>query len=700
MPSTVFQYCPGLRLQCALRGGIGLSLSAALMTSTPLLAQSEADSESEQGAVLSPMVVVGTALKVEAPLVETPRPASVVRREELTERNVQRLDEAFRYRAGVLSGQYGADNDTDWFQIRGFDQSTYQDGLRIYREGFYQWVPEPFGLQRVELLKGPASILYGEAPPGGVINIISKRPTAEPQGLLEVQVGNRDHRQVGFDTSGPATESGDVRYRLVGLYKERDGDLDFTHNERYYVAPSLEVDFSDNTMLTVLASFQKDDGIPTNPFKLPYGTIIDTPFGKVEPSTNLSEPDYDRNDRTQWALGYELEHQLGNTWTLQQNLRYSELDLFLRSTYALFMQNDREAVRGLVYRDGRISSLTVDNRLIGRWYTDRTENTLLLGVDYQNLGIEGREADPFPFGAPIDIFDPQYGNFTPVAESDLIRRDIDKEQLGLYIQDQLRLDDRWILLGGVRYDQAEADNVNRTAGTNERSDDNEFSFSGGAMYLADNGLSPYVSYTESFDPQGRVDREGRLYEPREGRQWEIGVKYAPWDFDGYVTAAVFDIKETNALISSPSGFQVQAGEKRSRGFELESVAYVTPSLKVIAAYTYTDTTVDKSTENRDARASLIPRHMASAWLGYDFSGDLQGLMLGGGVRYVGESVDGDLTVPSYTVFDLVAQYDFARHWRVQLNVNNVADEVYVASCDYWCYYGESRSVIGSLSYRW
>jgi iron complex outermembrane receptor protein len=703
MPALSGRSGPAPESRPAGRVGPGL---CALLCALPLtaVAQQSGNDQSESevdAALLSPMVVVGTALKVEAPLVETPRPASVVQREELEERKVQRLDEVFRYRAGVLSGLYGADNDTDWFKIRGFDQATYQDGLRIYREGFYQWVPEPFGIQRVELLKGPSSILYGEAPPGGVINIISKRPTAEPQSLIEVQAGNRDHRLVGFDTAGPATETGDVRYRLVGLFKERDGDLDFTHNERYYIAPSLEVDLGEATRLTVLTSFQKDDGVPTNPFKLPYGTIEDTPYGKVEPSTNLSEPDYDRNDRTQWAVGYEIEHDFNDTWTLEQNLRYSQLDLFLRSTYALFMQNDREAVRGLVYRDGRIDSLTVDNRLVGRWYTDRTENTLLVGVDYQNLGIEGREADPFPFGQPIDIFDPEYGNFTPVDESDLIRRDIDKQQLGLYLQHQLRLDDRWVLLGGVRYDQAETDNVNRDTGTNRRSDDNEFSFSGGAMYLADNGLSPYVSYTESFDPQGRVDQQGRLYEPLEGRQWEVGVKYAPATLDGYVTAAAFDIKQTNALISGPGGgFQIQAGEKRSRGFELESVAYLTPSLKVIAAYTYTDTTVDESTENRDARASLIPRHMASAWLGYDFSGALKGLMLGGGVRYVGESVDGDLKVPSYTVFDLVARYDFADHWRAQLNVNNVADEVYVASCDYWCYYGESRSVIGSLSYRW
>jgi iron complex outermembrane receptor protein len=696
------QGSPDRRLVLAIRHGLGLSLTAALVA-LPVTALAQTDASGDTNPItMAPMVVTGTALKVEAPLVETPRPASVVQQEELEERNVQSLDETFRYRAGVLSGLYGADNNTDWFKIRGFDQSTYQDGLRIYREGFYQWLPEPFGLERVELLKGPASILYGEAPPGGVINAISKRPTEDQQGLIEIQAGNREHRQIGVDNAGPLTEDGDIRYRLVGLYKKRDGDLDHTENERYYFAPSLEVDLSDATTLTVLASLQKDDGIPVNGFKLPYGTIEDTPFGKVDPSTNLSEPGYDKDERTQSALGYEIEHRFNNTWSVRQNLRYSHLDLELRSTYALFMADDRRVNRGHIYRDGTIDSWTVDNQVVGKWFTERVENTLLLGVDYQDLGLEGKEADPFSFGAPLDMFDPEYGNFTPVAEADLIEREIDKQQTGLYIQDQLRLDDRWVFLAGLRYDQAETDNVNRSTGANQRSDDDEISLSGGVMYLAENGLSPYLSYTESFDPLGRVDESGALYEPREGEQWELGVKYAPRGFDGYVTAAAFDVTESNSLVTAPGGgFQVQAGERQSQGFELEGVGYLTPELQLTAAYTYTDSsTENKATDEGESRAALIPRHMAATWLDYSFPGALSGLKLGGGARYVGESVDDDIEVPSYTVFDLMARYDFDRNWRAQVNVNNVADREYVASCDYWCYYGESRSVIGSLSYRW
>lgn len=681
-------------LTAAIRRTIGFSVTGLLVAApTVVLAQDDAEQADT-------MVVVGTALKVDAPLVETPRPVSTVNREELDERNVQQLDETFRYRAGVLAGHYGSDNDTDWFKVRGFDQSTYQDGLRIYREGFYQWLPEPYGLESVEVFKGPSSILYGEAPPGGLINAISKRPTREKQGRFDIQAGNRDHRQVGIDTSGPLTESGDVRYRLVGTYKERDGDLDHTNNERYYFAPSLAVDITEDTTLTFLASVQKDDGVPTNPFKPAYGTLENTPFGKIDRSANLSQPGYDRNERIQSALGYELEHQFSDTWSFEQNLRYSELDLELRSTYALSMQDERVAGQGHVYRDGTIESWTVDNRLVGNWYTERLENTLLLGVDYQDLQIRGREADNYAFGS-IDVFDPQYGTFTPIDESDLIDHRVDKQQAGFYLQNQLRVDDRWVLLGGVRYDQAETEDQNRTSGVTELSDDDQVSLSGGVMYLSENGISPYLSYTESFDPIARVDGSGELYDPREGEQWEAGVKYAPLDWDGYITASVFDLKESNSLLTAPGGYQVQEGERRSKGVELEAIGYLTDNLQLTAAYTYTDTRVDRSFDDRDQRASLTPRHMASTWLDYAFlEGPLSGLTVGAGLRYVGESVDGDVEIPDYTVGDAMVSYDFSNNWRAQVNVNNVTDEEYVASCDFWCYYGESRSVIGSLSYRW
>lgn len=677
---------PSLKLSplaVAVRCGLGLSLAG-------LAPAAVAQSEDVADVDTQTMVVSATALKVDAPLVETPRPVSTVDREELEERNVQQLDETFRYRAGVYAGMYGSDNNTDWFKVRGFDQSTYQDGLRLYREGYFQWLPEPYGLERVEVFKGPSSILYGEAPPGGLINAISKRPTDEPFGEIQVQAGNRDHRQVGVDVSAPLSE--DVRYRIVSVYKERDGDLDHTSNDRYYIAPSLEWDISDDTQLTVLASLQKDDGIPTNPFKLAYGTVDDTPFGHVDPQTNYGEPGYDRDRRTQAAIGYEFSHAFNDTWTFEQNFRYSNLDLDLRSTYISFQDGERTGTRGHLQRDGEIESYNVDNRLIGKWFTDRTENTLLVGVGYQDFSLRGKEFDNFAYDS-IDLFNPQYGNYTPVSDSQLTDRTIDQDQTGLYLQDQLRIDDKWVLLAGVRYDMVDIRNEDGGTGVVASESPDEVSWSGGIMYLTDFGLNPYLSYTESFQPIAQTTVGGELFEQRDGEQWELGAKYAPVGWDGYVSAALFNIKESSSFRTTP-GVVAEGGEREAQGFELEGVGYLTENLQLTAAYTYNDAERDSGDPD-----PLIPEHMASAWLDYSFTGGLHGLKVGGGLRYVGDTTDGTIDVDSYTVADMMASYDFDRHWRAQVNVNNVADEEYVASCDYWCYYGESRSVIGSLTYR-
>ncbi|MFC4258207.1 TonB-dependent siderophore receptor [Marinobacter lacisalsi] len=663
-----------------------------------VLAQSNGDQEPVG---LNALEVTGSVLKVDVPLAETPQPASVVNREELDDRNVQSLDESFRYRSGVVSGHYGADNDTDWFKVRGFDQATYQDGLRIYREGYYQWLPETFGLERVEVFKGPASILYGEAPTGGIINAVSKRPSDQASGIVEVQAGNRDHRQLNIDTTGPLTDR--VSYRLVGVYKDREGDLDHTENERYYLAPSLAVELTDQTRLTLLSSLQKDDGVPVNAFKLPYGTVDDTPYGKVDTSTNLGQPGYDKNERTQVAVGYELEHALNQQWSFLQNLRYNRLDLELRSSYASYQDpgNPRNVVQGVVYREGTTDGLTVDNRLAGHFFTERTENILLVGVDYQNLSGEGEQYDDFLGFGTVDMFDPVYGNYTPVTDTQLMDSDTDKEQIGAYVQNQLRIDDRWVLMASARHDWAETEA--QTGANTQKSDDSQWSLSGGVMYLADNGLSPYVSYSESFQPLLATETDGDLYEPLEGKQLEAGVKYAPTWLDGYVSAAVYELTEENSLVQEGQR-TVQEGEKQSRGFELEGNAYLTDEWQLTLAYTYTDAE-DKNDEVLN-QLPLIPRHRAAIWTDYSLAAWVPGLSVGGGLRYNGESVGHSssgatrIEVDAYTVADLMARYDFSRNWRAQVNVNNLTDEEYVASCDYYCYYGESRSVIGSLSYRW
>jgi iron complex outermembrane receptor protein len=668
------------------------------------------------------VVVTGTALKVDTPLIETSRSASVVTEEDIQRRAVDKYDEALQYRAGVVSQPYGSDNNSDWFLLRGFsaEGSTFQDGLRVFRTGgYFWWLTEPFGVERVDYLKGPASILYGAAPPGGVINAISKRPTEDARGLLEIEGGTDEHRQFGIDTSGPVAGTDDMRYRLVGLYSDGDDELDGTDSERFYFAPSLAVDLSDDTTVTFLASVQKDTGTPSPTFFPAYGTVGNTPFGDIDRDTNLGQPDYDDFDQRQVTLGYELEHRLSDTWEFQQSLRYSNLDMDLRQVYpnSYVAPGSREISRGVVDRDGEYDAISVDNRLIATTYTDNTENTFLVGAGYQKLSLDYTNADSFRTlgdGSSyyqaidtVDIFEPDHGAFTRPQTGDPTDHDVRSEQIGGYVQNQLRLYDRWILLAGARYDSVNgSDRFNdETGSSSEGYNDSQVSWTGGVMYLGDYGISPYLSYSESFTPLASLDNSGNSYKPLEGRQYEVGVKYTPPGFDGYFTLAAFDLKEDNSLIPSETGVQEQAGERHSQGIELEGVGYITDALRFTASYTYTDTRVDINSSLQDQRAPLIPYHMASAWLDYDMRRFVDGLSVGGGLRYMGESSNSadatpDYTVPDYTLVDAMVSYDIDTNWTVQVNAKNLTDKEYVSGCDFYCYYGESRSVIGSLKYRW
>nr|WP_321273465.1 TonB-dependent siderophore receptor [uncultured Vibrio sp.] len=655
------------------------------------------------------ITVTAQALKVETPAKETPRSVSIVSEDELRVRAPKKLDEALRYTSGVTSQPYGSDNDTDWFKVRGFDAATYLNGNRLFRDGYYTWLVEPYGLESVEVVKGPSAILFGESAPGGVVNAVQKKPTFTPQGEVKVEVGNNNHQSVGFDIADDANDSGTMRYRLVGLMSSQDGELDDTENERFYIAPSLEIDVSDRTMLTLMATYLKDDGVPTNPFFPAAGTLLSSDYGKVDPSTNLGQPDYDKYERTQFSLGYMLAHDINDTWTFSQNANYGSNELYLRSSY-VFPNSDaatEELTQGVVFRDGKNQSFTFDNNAVGNWATDNAEHTVLVGVDLQYHKTKGDEQDNYAFGT-INPFNPVYGNYTPLDSADNIKREIEKSQASVYSQYQLKFHEQWIGNVGARYDWVKTENSGKGASVDqsESRDDGELSLSAGLMYLADNGLSPYANYSQSFEVISTIDTAtNKLYKPLEGEQVEVGIKYEPSFMDGFVNIAWFDITQKNALVTNPSTWvATQTGEVTSTGVEVEGAAQLTDDVKLLASYTYTKAETDETYGKGTQQAGLIPKHQASAWVDYSAYHLIPGLNVGTGVRYVGESKDNpassDLTVPSVTLWDASVTYDITSQWQAQLNVNNILDKEFISGCDYYCYFGQSRSVMLNANYRW
>lgn len=658
-----------------------------------------------------------TAMKLDVPISETPRAVSVVTEQQIEERGAQKIDQALRYSSGILATPYGPDNKAEWVTIRGFsDQSRFQNGLATLNEdGFYGQQIEPFGVERIEVLKGPASVLYGQNPPGGLVNVITKRPTRLPQGKVELEYGSNDYRHLAVDSAGPLNDDGSVLYRVVALARDTSGEMDFSKSKRLYLAPSVTF-LGEDTELTVLASYMDTKSDTTNGFKLPYGTLHGTPFGKVGYKTSLGEPGLNRHDTQQFNLGYEFTHHLNDTWTFHQNLNYTYLNLDLRNAYAISMVDERRADRGLTYRDGFAQNWATDNRLVGEWQWEDIENTLLLGFDYRRANTQSHDADLSPYNSaqyrfindPIDIFNPVYGNYT-LNDDQLSYHRSGRHQNGYYIQNQIKYDDRLIFLLGGRYDQSKSRTQNEIMGIDSRTDDSKFTKSAGVIYLFDNGVSPYISYAESFLPIADYDASGRQYKPTMGKQTEVGVKYTPSGFNGYASAAVFNLNQDNILttdINNPIR-RVQAGEARSRGVELELSGEVYSGLSVTANYTYNkvETTKSGTVEEVGKRLAGLPLHSASAWATYAFSGSLEGLTVGSGVRYVGSSF-GDkvesrnLKVPAYTLWDAMIAYDFSKDWRLQVNATNLTNREYVSACDFWCYYGEGRNVNVNVSYRW
>ncbi|KHN90515.1 ligand-gated channel [Pectobacterium actinidiae] len=650
-----------------------------------------------------------TAMKLDVPISETPRAVSVVTETQIEERGAQKIDQALRYSSGILATPYGPDNKAEWVTIRGFsDQSRFQNGLATLNEdGFYGQQIEPFGVERIEVLKGPASVLYGQNPPGGLVNVITKRPTRLPQGKVELEYGSNDYRHLAVDSAGPLNDDGSVLYRVVALARDTSGEMDFSKSKRLYLAPSVTL-LGEDTELTVLASYMETKSDTTNGFKLPYGTLHDTPFGKVGYKTSLGEPGMNRHDTRQFSLGYEFTHHLNDTWTFHQNVNYTYLNLDLRNAYALSMANDRQANRGLTYRDGFAQNWATDNRLVGEWQWEDIENTLLLGFDYRRANTQSRDGNLYAFGDPIDIFNPVYGNYTS-PDSQLFAHRSGRHQTGYYVQNQIKYDERLIVLLGGRYDVAKSRDRNFSSGADTRTDDTKFTKTAGVMYLFDNGISPYVSYSESFLPVSGRDGYERPYVPEEGQQTEVGVKYTPEGFNGYASAALFNLEQKNVKTTDPKNpsLTIQAGEARSRGLELELSGEVYTGLTLTANYTYNEVETTKSGTIGEVGKRLpgLPEHIVSGWATYAFNGKLEGLSIGSGVRYVGSSYgdianSADMKVPAYTLWDAMIAYDFSKDWRLQVNATNLTNREYVSACNYWCYYGEGRNVSANVSYRW
>ncbi|WP_051306627.1 TonB-dependent siderophore receptor [Massilia alkalitolerans] len=655
-----------------------------------------------------------TGTKSDLKPLESPMSYEVYGNELLEARQVDSVNEALRYVPGVTPESRPTVTIFDQYTIRGFESyRNYYDGLPLQYNGLWNLVPQvdAFATESVEVLKGPTSVLYGSAPPGGMVNQTAKQPRSQQETVLRARIGTNALRELAIDSTGPLAQ--DVDYRLIALARERDGQQATTREERRLLAPSLTWRIGPSTRLNLNLYYQDDPAlVPSTPLPA-LGTLRRAPYGFLDADAFAGDANWSGMERETTMAGWKFEHAFNDRISFLQNFRYTNASGFQRNTYNNgLLEDGRTLTRAAYFTDETQNGWVVDNQLALRLNTGAFSHRILLGADYQRLRSRvgygdtlGTDTPSIDLGAPdhrlFDVAQLPFGFYT---EQHAIRQ----SQLGLYLQDEVKLG-ALTVIGGLRHDRYRSDDANASTYAGSPSDSRtvvaQRKTSGrlAAIYQFGNGLAPYLNYSTSFEPTSGVDSlTGAAFKPTTAKQLEGGVKFKSSDGRTALTAAVFEIRKQNVVVNTPTFNQyTQNGEVRSRGAELSWTQALNDRFDFTLGLSRLDMEVTKNPLDPalvGKKPVWVADRQASLWLNYQ---PLDVLDLSAGVRYVGESQMDALNsgfVPSYTVFDAAAMLRLNRTWRLGLTAGNLGDKRYVGACHSAqnCWMGAERNIELSL----
>lgn len=660
-----------------------------------------------------------TGTKTDTPIEEIPQTINVVTAQQIEMTGATDVNTALRYVPGFSS--YGSDNRSDWYAaLRGFTPTAYVNGLQVPNTlNLASWRVDPYMIDSITVLRGPTSVLYGAGDPGAIVDVKTKLADGERVREAGVEIGNYARKQFMIDVGDKLDPDGKYAYRFVGVARDGNAVTGPNNDQRVALAPSFRWRPNADTSLTLSATYLQDWGDISSNFLPAAGTVLPNPNGQITKDIYEGDGNFNYYRKKQWSLGYQFEHNLNSMWTFRQNTRWMHLSLDNGSVWGAGFADETltEVNRWAGVFQMNYSRFDIDNNLEGRFATGPLQHTLLLGFQYNRQTATDSE---WLAAAPtLNLYNPVY---TPVTTAVFSNPDTTyrtntyttMNTFGLYAQDQIKWN-RWTLTLGGREDWVNMRMDDRAAGTQSKADVSAFTGRVGLTYQAGYGLSPYISYSTSFNPIIGVSLlDGGVPKPTRGRQIEAGLRWQPPGKNLMLNAAIYQINQTNGVTPAlptqdPSGTKsVQTGEVRARGIELSATGKVTPNLSLIASYAYQDVKVvqaNDATLNNWPVDIPRPRQMASLWADWTWhTGPLAGFGLGGGVRYQSASAgaaDNSLTVSSYTLIDAAVHYD-VRNWRFAVNATNLFNRHYISGCQSTsvCMFGNDRTVIATAKYNW
>ena len=643
-------------------------------------------------------------LKSDAPLFETAQAVSVVTREQLDQKQATTLAEAINGIAGVVSGQRGR-RGWDDFNIRGqsANNQIFIDGLRTSARSAV--AVDLSGIDQVQVLKGPASVNFGQVAPGGLVNLVTKRPEAENFARTDLSYGSYDFKQATFDLNYAPQNTEKGAFRLSGRYADQDDPVDYVYFKNLYISPTYNFDLGEHADLSVIASYQHREyqryqGAPL------VGTLLPSSLGKIDSSFFSGDPASDPYKADVYRAGWNFKYDFGNELVFRQNAAVQKTEM--NGGFISLQAGGTETAvkRRLEVQDWDYTNYTIDQNFQKTFQFGQTTHELLLGFDVMQ---EKREtlADRCNF-ASINPFQPHYNQGCITALSLNSHSITELQDMGLYARNRIALGDQWIINLSGRYDWAKSSSENVLKGTKtDPQDDQAFTGNASVMYLANQFVAPYISYATSFIPNIGTDKNDALFEPEKGKQYEIGMKFQSADQQIQGALSWFDLRRQNVLVNDPTdiNYQITEGEQTTQGIEAEVNAALSDRWTSSVAYAYTyDSKTTKSTELTaiGERLENTPEHTYSLMTRYRPQGVL-GWYVGAGITGASATELAGLNVelPAYTIYNADAGYD-TEHWGAQLSIRNLFDKNYYSGVidNRVVAFGNSRQVNFAVKFKY